>query len=95
MILEFILANTKQAKKRVRRNEVLRQQNTSKRSMMRTYIKSVRRAILEGNKPAAATALVKASSVVDKMASKGIIHRNTAARYKSRMNARVKEMASA
>ena len=89
------MANTKQAKKRVRRNEAVRQQNTSKRSMMRTYIKSVRKAILEGNKPAASSALSKASSVVDKMASKGIIHRNTAARYKSRMNARVKEMASA
>lgn len=89
------MANTKQAKKRARRNEVLRQQNTSKRSMMRTYIKSVRKAILEGNKTSAASAFIKASSVVDKMASKGIIHANTAARYKSRMSARVKEMASA
>lgn len=86
------MANTKQAKKRVRRNEVLRQQNTSQRSMMRTFIKNVRKAITAGDKTAATSAFIKASSVVDKMATKGIIHANTAARYKSRMSARVKEM---
>jgi len=84
------LANTKQAKKRVRQAEERRQHNTSRRSEMRTYIKRVRREVAAGNKEAAREAFKVAEPFIDKMASQGIIHGNTAARYKKRLSAAVK-----
>ncbi len=87
------MANTVQAKKRARQAEKHRQHNTSFRSMVRTYIKKVQAAIGEGNKEAAKTAYADAVPVIDRMADKGIIHKNKAARHKSRLNAQVKAMA--
>ena len=87
------MANTAQAKKRARQAEKHRQHNTSFRSMVRTYIKKVQADIGEGNKAAATAAYAAAVPVIDRMADKGIIHKNKAARHKSRLNAQVKALA--
>lgn len=86
------MANTKQAKKRVRQAEKSRQQNTSMRSMLRTYIKKVTAAIAKGNQADAKAAMQAATPVIDRMASKGIIHANKAARHKSRLSAHIKQL---
>lgn len=61
--------------------------------MVRTYIKRVNAAIESGEVEAAGAALTAAIPVIDRMADKGIMHKNTAARYKSRLNKRVKALA--
>ncbi len=86
------LANTKQAKKRVRQAEKHRQHNTSYRSMMRTYIKRVVVAIASGKAPEADAAYQIALPVIDRMADKGFIHKNKAARHKSRLLARIRKL---
>lgn len=86
------MANTAQAKKRARQAEQRRSQNASQRSMVRTYIKRVRAAIATGNHDTARTALAEATPVIDRMADKGIMHKNKAARHKSRLNAAVKAL---
>lgn len=86
------MANIKSAIKRARQNEKLRQHNASARSMYRTFIKNVRKAVNEGNHEAAQAAYRKAQPVIDKAAGKGLIHKNKAARIKSRLNAHVKAM---
>ncbi|MDR2839387.1 MAG: 30S ribosomal protein S20 [Azonexus sp.] len=87
------MANTKQARKRVRQNLAASQHNKSLRSRVRSAVKSVRKAIAAGDKQAAAEVLRKASGTIDKIADKNIIHKNTAARNKSRLSAAVKSMA--
>jgi small subunit ribosomal protein S20 len=87
------LANTKQAKKRVRQAEKHRQHNASMRSMLRTYIKKVTAAITSGNQKTALASLLEATPIIDRMVTKGIIHKNKAARHKSRLTAHVKKMA--
>jgi len=87
------LANTKQAKKRAAQAEVRRTRNASQRSMVRTYIKKVIAAIETGNKEAANAAYLAAVPIIDRMADKGIMHKNKAARHKSRLNAQVKALA--
>jgi small subunit ribosomal protein S20 len=62
--------------------------------MYRTYIKNVLKAVQAGDKALAQAAFLKAQSVVDKAAGKKLIHKNKASRIKSRLNARVKAMAS-
>jgi small subunit ribosomal protein S20 len=88
------VANIKSAIKRARQNVKLRQHNASARSMYRTFIKNVLKAIETGDKEAARAAFLKAQSVVDKAASKNLLHKNKASRIKSRLNARVKAMAA-
>ncbi len=88
------MANIKSAIKRARQNVKLRQHNASARSMYRTFIKNVLKAIETGDKEAARAAFLKAQSVVDKAASKNLLHKNKASRIKSRLNARVKAMAA-
>lgn len=80
----------KSSQKRLRINVKARLRNRSIRSHLRTFIKQVRQA---GTPDAAQEALQRAISVIDKTAKKGIIHRNTAARYKSRLSHRVRSMA--
>lgn len=80
------MANTAQAKKRARQNEQRRQHNASQRSTVRTFIKAVRKAIAAGKKTEAEAAFKAAVPVLDGMAAKGIVPKNAAARYKSRMN---------
>lgn len=84
------MANTPQAKKRARQAEKHRQHNASLRSMMRTHVKKVAKAIAEGRKDDARKLYVEAVPVIDNMARKGIIHKNKAARHKSRLNAQLK-----
>jgi len=86
------LANTKQAKKRVRQAEKNRRHNASMRSMLRTYIKKVTAAITAGDQKAALASLQEATPVIDRMANKGIIHKNKAARHKSRLTAHIKKL---
>ena|SRR5581483_11816500 len=89
------VANSPQAKKRARQAENNRANNTAKRSEMRTYLKQVTKAAQEGNKSLAATIYKKAASMVDRLVGKGIIHKNKAARHKSRLNARIKDLEKA
>lgn len=89
------MANSKQAKKRVRTAEKSRQLNASMRSMLRTYIKKVIAAIGSGNEKDAKAALQTATPIIDRMASKGIIHKNKAARHKSHLTAHIKKMGQA
>jgi len=92
---EHQLANSAQARKRARQNEVSRRHNASFRSMVRTYIKKVVSAIEEGNYENATAAYVRAVPVIDRMADKGIIHKNKAARHKSRLNAAILSLKAA
>jgi small subunit ribosomal protein S20 len=85
------MANTESAKKRVRQNVKRRALNRWRLRSMRTAIKSFDKAIADGQLDAAADAFKTASAVVDKTAQKGVIHRNQAARRKSRMSARLKK----
>ena len=78
----------KSALKAHRQNLKRRDANRQLRSKLRTGLKALRKAVDGTEKAAAAAAVGSAQSLVDKMASKGMIHRNTAARYKSRLSAR-------
>ena len=86
------MANTAQARKRARQAETHRQHNAGRRSMMRTYIKRVLAAVAVGNKEDAQTAYNEAVPVIDRSANNGLIHKNKAARYKSRLNIQVKAL---
>ncbi|QIL91502.1 30S ribosomal protein S20 [Microbulbifer harenosus] len=88
------MANSPQAKKRARQNDKRRNHNASLRSMVRTYIKKVVAAIDAGDADKAKTAYAAAVPVIDRMADKGIIHKNKAARHKSRLNAQIKKLAA-
>ncbi|MAK66279.1 MULTISPECIES: 30S ribosomal protein S20 [unclassified Methylophaga] len=86
------MANSAQAKKRARQAETHRQLNASQRSAMRTKVKALRKAIIAGDKEQAVAAFQAAVPVLDRMARKGLIHKNTAARGKSRLNNAVRAM---
>lgn len=88
------MANIKSAIKRARQNVKLRQHNASARSMYRTYVKNVLKAIEAGDKEAAKTAFMQAQKVVDTAAGNGLIHKNKAARIVSRLNLKIKNMAA-
>lgn len=88
------MANTPQAKKRARQNDKARKHNAGLRSMVRTYLKKVVAAIEAGDAEVAKTAYTEAVPVLDRMADKGIIHKNKAARHKSRLNAQIKALAA-
>ena len=86
------MANSKQAKKRAVQSEKRRQNNASRRSMMRTLVKKVLAAIETGDKEVATKELTAATPILDRYASKGLIHKNKAALSKSRMNAAIKAL---
>jgi small subunit ribosomal protein S20 len=86
------LPNIKSAKKRARQSEKRRMRNKHQRSRMRTAVKSVVSAIEAGEKEAAQTALKNAVPLLDRAASKGLIHKNKAARHKSRLVGRIASM---
>jgi len=92
ILRSFELANTAQARKRARQAEDRRQRNAGRRSEMRTEIKRVIKAIEAGDKAAAADALKSATPLLDSLATKGLIHKNKAARHKSRLNARIRAL---
>lgn len=86
------MANTAQSKKRARQAEKRRELNASQRSSMRTSLKRVIKAIAEKKADVALTEYRAMTAVVDKFVGKGLIHKNKAARHKSRLNARIKAM---
>jgi small subunit ribosomal protein S20 len=89
----YTLANIKSAKKRAIQAEKRRQHNASRRSMTRTSLKKVVAAIEAGDKATAQTAFAAAQPVLDRMAARGLIHKNKAARHKSRLAAQIKALA--
>ncbi|MDM8569888.1 30S ribosomal protein S20 [Thiotrichales bacterium HSG1] len=83
------MANSAQAKKRVRQSEKHRQHNAAQRSTLRTCIKNVVKLIASKKREEALEAYKAAVPIIDKMVTKGIIHKNKAARHKSRLNAHI------
>jgi len=87
------MANHKSAEKRVRQTLKRNEINRRNRSRVRTQIKKLRTALTATDKNASTEQLVPTVSVIDKAVNKGILHRNTAARYKSRLTKHVNELA--
>ena len=88
------VANSKQSAKRARQAEKHRQHNVALRSRMRTAIKSVLKAVQEGNAEEANALFKDAVPQIDTMVNKGLVHKNKAARTKSRLNARIRAIGS-
>lgn len=86
------MANIASAKKRARQSEVARARNASQRSMVRTYIKKVVKAVEANDKEAAVAAYNEMAPVLDRYANRGLIHKNKAARHKSRLAAHIKAL---
>jgi small subunit ribosomal protein S20 len=87
------MANTAQARKRARQAEKSRIRNAGQRSNLRTYIKKVIAAVDAGDAEKAQASFKTAVPVIDSAVNKGLIHRNKAARSKSRLNAKVRSLA--
>ncbi|NQY40032.1 MAG: 30S ribosomal protein S20 [Henriciella sp.] len=87
------MANTKSAKKMVRKIATRTEVNKTRRSRMRTFVRKVEEAIEAGDKAVAAEALKAAQPEIMRAAGKGVIHKNTSSRKISRLSARVKAMA--
>ncbi len=87
------MANTAQSKKRARQNEARFAVNKQRRSRIRTFLRAVDEAVASGDQTAAAAALKAAQPELMRGVTKGIMHKNTAARKMSRLSARVKAMA--
>ena len=88
------MANTKQAKKRARQAESRRERNAGQRSAMRTQVKTLLEVIKKGDLAEANLVLKKTASVLDKSAKKGLIHKNKAARHKSRLLGHIRKLAA-
>jgi small subunit ribosomal protein S20 len=86
------VANTKSAEKAARQAEKHRARNVALRSRMRTAVRTVAASIAGGNKEAARSGYQQAVPIIDSLVSKQIIHRNKAARHKSRLAARIRAM---
>ena len=86
------MANIKSAKKRVKTSEKSRVRNVEQRSRMRTLIKKVVTAIEGGKKEEAVVAYTAATPLIDGAVTKGLIHKNKAARHKSRLNTKIKAL---
>ena len=89
------MANIKSAKKRAKQAEVRRARNASARSMLRTAVKKVIKALDAKDAAAAEAAFVTAQPILDRYSARGLIHKNKAARHKSRINARIKAIKAA
>jgi small subunit ribosomal protein S20 len=87
------MANTPQAKKRIRRNDRRAEINGARVSRLRTFVKKVESALAAGDKDAAVAALKQAQPEMARGVAKGVIHKNTAARKFSRLNKRVEALA--
>lgn len=88
------MANHFSALKRARQTETRTQVNRTNKSRMRSTLRELKEAIGEGDKAAAETTFRKAVSVLDKSVQKGVVHKNTASRYKARLAARVNALAT-
>lgn len=89
------MPNHKSAEKRVRQAERRNEVNRRNRSQLRTAVKKLRAAFDTGNAANSQELLPQTVAIIDKMASKGIIHRNTAARYKSRLTKHAAKLSAA
>lgn len=89
------MANSKTARKRIRIAETRRLRNRPYRTATRTFVKKAEAAIRAGDQAAAQSAVADALSMLDRVASKGIIHKNNAARRKSRLMAKLNKAAAA
>lgn len=89
------MANIKSAEKRARQTLQRRARNVAGRSKLRTAIKGVVNAVEAGDKETAIAKLKIAGPIIDSAVNKGLIHRNKAARHKSSLNARVKQLSTA
>ena len=87
------MANIQSARKRARQALKRRERNMSLRTAARSAIKEVKKAIASGDKAAAAAALEKSRSVIDRIVAKGVLHSNAAARHKKRLAHAIKAMA--
>lgn len=87
------MANIRSAQKRARQSEERRQRNKARRTRMRTSIKRVLKAVKSGDREQAQQAYQDAVRVIDRTANRGIIHKNKAARHKSRLNAKIRSLA--
>jgi small subunit ribosomal protein S20 len=85
------MPNHKSAEKRVRQNEKRREINRSNRGRLRTAIKKLRTAMADGNPSDLQTLLPTTVSTIDKAVQKGVLHKNAAARYKSRLSRHINE----
>ena len=88
------MANHFSALKRARQTETKTTRNRANKSRLRGALRSLREAITKGDKQGVQSAYRNTVSVVDKGVQKGVIHKNTASRYKARLNARVKAVAA-
>jgi len=86
------MANHFSALKRARQTATKTTTNRANTSRLRTTLRKLRESLATGDKKAASSSLGETISVLDKAASKGVIHRNTAARYKSRLSKRVSKL---
>ena len=86
------MANIKSARKRARQAVKHRGRNVSLQTAARGAIREVKKAIATGDKKAAAAAFVRSQTVIDRVAAKGVLHRNAAARQKSRLAQAIKAM---
>ncbi|RRN80529.1 30S ribosomal protein S20 [Pseudoxanthomonas sp. SGD-10] len=89
------MANIKSAKKRAKQTIVRNQRNSSQRSMLRTAVKKVIKALDANDVATAQEAFKAAQPLLDRLSARGLIHKNKAARHKSRLSARIKALATA
>lgn len=89
------MANSAQARKRARQAVKQRAHNASLRSTLRTAVKRVQKAIVAGDKTAAQSVYQESVAVIDRIADKKIIHKNKAARHKSRLSSQIKSLTAA
>jgi small subunit ribosomal protein S20 len=87
------MANSAQARKRARQAAATNKRNAGLRSTLRTAVKNVRKAIATGDKAAAMKELKASQAVIDRIADKKIVHKNTASRTKSRLAQAIKALA--
>lgn len=88
------MANHYSALKRARQTETKTASNRANKSRLRSALRGMREAIAKGDKAEAQKALGAVASAVDKGVQKGVLHKNTASRYKARLNKRVKAIAA-
>ncbi|HRF83835.1 MAG: 30S ribosomal protein S20 [Xanthomonadales bacterium] len=89
------MANIKSAKKRAKQTVVRNQRNSAQRSQLRTAVKKVLKALDANDAAGAEAAFATAQPILDRFSSRGLIHKNKAARHKARLNARIKALKAA
>lgn len=89
------MANIKSAKKRSKQTVVRNARNAAQRSQLRTAVKKVLKALDSNDAAGAQAAFVVAQPILDRFSARGLIHRNKAARHKSRLSARIKALQAA